>query len=718
MKKITIVLAYLLSGYILKAQDLDIASNVHRILFLGNSITWAGNYTVDIEAWITVHYPERHFEFIDAGLPSETVSGLSEEGHAGGLFPRPDLHERLQRVLDQTMPDLVFACYGMNDGIYKPFDEDRFRKFRDGIQWLHDAVTRTGARLIHVTPPVYDEHIAGNVGYASVLDKYSDWLLDQRASKKWEVVDVHYPMQQYLKAHREVDARYEVDGFALSADGIHPNEAGHWIMARELLRYLGCSRAVHCPSIAQEMATIPQGPAILRLVTRRAMMMRDAWLTATKYKRPGLPVGLPLDEAIARSNRWHREIDALVKGQPVTRIACVGEGTGDRVRGYPELLERMLGKGYFVDIYRTVEDYPAALQSLPNIVLIDPGAVDCRELVRSFKGLPSHPRIVLLLPLPGMVNDTAILPHIRQLAYDEKVEVLDLHSWFIDKEGTTNGADRLADDAQRLAKRLDALLTLKTDTAFNIFERLGVPYSVTSFYGYACAGFSFRGRDCKIVQPKYAAAGHPWVWRARFWGHEPQTDIALLERGYHIVYCDVAELFGNKEAIGDWNAFYALVHGAGLAEKAVMEGMSRGGVYVLNWAAVNAGKVSCVYLDNPVLDLKSWPGGMGRYPASVADRSALMADYHLRDSNALKRFKGSPIDKVEQIAKGHYPILILCADADEVVAPEENTLLFQQRMQRAGAQVTVMHKPGFHHHPHSLPDPEPIVDFVLAHSGR
>jgi hypothetical protein len=39
---------------------------------------------------------------IDAGPPSETVSGLSEEGHAGGQFPRPDLVERLTRVLAVT----------------------------------------------------------------------------------------------------------------------------------------------------------------------------------------------------------------------------------------------------------------------------------------------------------------------------------------------------------------------------------------------------------------------------------------------------------------------------------------------------------------------------------------------------------------------------------------------------------------------------------------
>lgn len=44
--------------------------------------------------------------------------------------------------------------------------------------------------------------------------------------------------------------------------------------------------------------------------------------------------------------------------------------------------------------------------------------------------------------------------------------------------------------------------------------------------------------------------------------------------------------------------------------------MSRGGVYAFNWAAVNPYKVAAVYVDNPVLDLKTWPAGLGRYAAS------------------------------------------------------------------------------------------------------
>ena len=100
---VSIALVFLMFwSLMVHAQNID--PKVKRIVFLGNSITWQANYVNDVIAYLTVHYPDRHFEFINVGLPSETVSGLSEPGHAGGAFPRPDLHERLQRVLDQTRP--------------------------------------------------------------------------------------------------------------------------------------------------------------------------------------------------------------------------------------------------------------------------------------------------------------------------------------------------------------------------------------------------------------------------------------------------------------------------------------------------------------------------------------------------------------------------------------------------------------------------------------
>ena len=87
---------------------------------LGDSITHSGHYISFIETRLRQDNDNRIPEIINLGLPSETCSGLSEPDHP---FPRPTVHERLDRALTKIKPDLVFACYGMNDGIYYPFSE-------------------------------------------------------------------------------------------------------------------------------------------------------------------------------------------------------------------------------------------------------------------------------------------------------------------------------------------------------------------------------------------------------------------------------------------------------------------------------------------------------------------------------------------------------------------------------------------------------------------
>lgn len=305
--QVCILWAFLI-GFGQPANAQGVLKNVKRVLFLGNSITYAGSYVTDIEAYFVTHYPNQSIEFINVGLPSETVSGLSEEGHAGGRFPRPDLHERLARVLTQTKPDLVFANYGMNDGIYLPLDATRFQKFKNGIHWLHDEVVKTGTKIIHFTPPIFDESRGKNVGYATVLDRYSDWLISQKSSAGWEVIDVHYPMKKVLEAHRKIDAE-----FALAEDGVHPSEVGHWIMARETLVYLGEKEAAKAPDVKAAIAVMPASEQIFKLVSQRQTMMKDAWLTATGHKRPEMKVGLPLEEARAQAAEIEKQIRALIK---------------------------------------------------------------------------------------------------------------------------------------------------------------------------------------------------------------------------------------------------------------------------------------------------------------------------------------------------------------------------------------------------------------------
>ena len=288
------------------AQTSPFPKGTKRVLFLGNSITYAGTYVTDIETYFITHFPTQSYEFINAGLPSETVSGLSEPNHADGRFPRPDLHERLDRVLGQTKPDVVFACYGMNDGIYLPLNETRFQAYQDGMRWLHTQLEKSGAkRIIFLTPPVHDDKKLGLQGYNLTLDAYAQWLLTQRDSSKWEVADVHFPMNEFLTRKRTTDSTFQ-----LAPDGVHPGKLGHWLIARQILQFLGQDVA----DASDLTATLPINPRtaeLASLVSQRQSMMKDAWLKLTRHKRPDMAPGLPMTEARRLYNSLETQIKAM-----------------------------------------------------------------------------------------------------------------------------------------------------------------------------------------------------------------------------------------------------------------------------------------------------------------------------------------------------------------------------------------------------------------------
>lgn len=308
-ERLVLLLGILVSATFAQAQTTaPFPKDTKRILFLGNSITYAGTYVTDIEAYFVTHYPNQSYEFINVGLPSETVSGLSEPNHADGRFPRPDLHERLARVLEQTRPDVVFACYGMNDGIYLPLDEARFRPYRDGQKWLHTQLEKTGAkRIIFLTPPVHDDKNLGTKGYNLTLDHYSEWLLAQRDSLKWEVADIHFPMKHYLEEKRKTDP-----SFKLANDGVHPGDEGHWLMAQAVLSSLG-ENVANAPDVHTTLLVNPRGEEIMSLVSQRQAIMKDAWLGATGHKRPEMRQGIPMTEARQRYDELETRIRAIVK---------------------------------------------------------------------------------------------------------------------------------------------------------------------------------------------------------------------------------------------------------------------------------------------------------------------------------------------------------------------------------------------------------------------
>lgn len=309
VKALLFLLVIAISSHVALAQKYGAFSeDVKQVLFLGNSITYSGEYLAYLETIYRLAHPESDLDWINLGLPSETVSGLSEVGHAGGKFPRPDLHERLDRIFSSIRPDLVFVNYGMNDGIYLPYNSARFTKYAEGMYWLDAKIKAIGAQAIFLTPPIYDP--SKGLAYATTLDQYAAWLIDQKDERNWTVIDLHFPMKAYLASQRQMNP-----SFYLAKDGVHPGETGHWLMAKAILEYFGFSEFTSAQTFQESMGKFPKGLELYSLIFQKQRIMRDAYLSETGHLRPGLADGLPLIEAQNQVELLENQIHDLLDGR-------------------------------------------------------------------------------------------------------------------------------------------------------------------------------------------------------------------------------------------------------------------------------------------------------------------------------------------------------------------------------------------------------------------
>lgn len=229
-----IIAGVALGIYTCRAEE-PLITNNQRILFLGDSITFQGGYVKNLELTLA---KKGDFQVLNFGKSSETVSGLSEAAHP---FPRPVLFERLTKVLQTAAPDITFLYYGINDGIYSPFDKNRFEAYKNGLNKAIGFIHGFGSKIVLLTPsPFVGDNQVPNEGLplekysyknpychynGEVISVYADYILNIEDERVAKVIDIYHPL---LKA----------EATAFDADPIHPNAVGHKIISETILQEL------------------------------------------------------------------------------------------------------------------------------------------------------------------------------------------------------------------------------------------------------------------------------------------------------------------------------------------------------------------------------------------------------------------------------------------------------------------------------------------------
>jgi pimeloyl-ACP methyl ester carboxylesterase len=180
----------------------------------------------------------------------------------------------------------------------------------------------------------------------------------------------------------------------------------------------------------------------------------------------------------------------------------------------------------------------------------------------------------------------------------------------------------------------------------------------------------------------------------------------------------VPDMLGCPAAVTHWNTFYReLTEKHGFAKKAALVGLSRGGLYVYNWAAANPDCVACIYADAAVCDFKSWPGGKGKGKGSPRDWKLVLERYGFASEAEALACRKNPVDNLQPLARAKVPLLHVYGDADDVVPWDENTGVVAERYRKLGGDITLIAKPGVAHHPHGLEDSTPIIEFIAKHAA-
>ena len=311
------------------ADDAFYLRDGETVLFFGDSITQSGQYVEYVEAYLRTRFPEQRFTVINHGISSETVSGTTEADHDP---PRPDAHRRFDRDVAAWRPDVLAACFGMNDGNYHPFDSQRYERYQAGVRRLLERGASAGARIALLTPPPFDAYrrAAGDpnavsfgykfaaIDYDHTLTEYSRFvvsLMDEEGGPR--VGDVHTVMNEHLARRRA-----ERVSFTLSPDAVHPDPTGHWLMAQTLL--LAWNAPADCAIAEIDAAALTAKRGEVSEIARDEEGLRFVWTT---------PLPMPLDprwdaasialERVAERLNRHR---LVVAGLSADRYRLLADG--------------------------------------------------------------------------------------------------------------------------------------------------------------------------------------------------------------------------------------------------------------------------------------------------------------------------------------------------------------------------------------------------------
>jgi lysophospholipase L1-like esterase len=206
------------------------------VVFLGDSITAAREYTKTIEHYTLMRYPDRKITFYNAGKGGDTAQSSIT---------------RLQRDVFDRGATIMLVAFGVNDiGWGAKADAEHKQLYLDGIRALLVKCNAEQVRVVVCSPAITAE--APETAEGGFLQKMADDGLELAKSLGAETIDVQRGMRDIQRRIWQFNAgepNRDKHVVLHAADGIHLNDLGQLVMAFVILKGMRAPDSVSAMSI-------------------------------------------------------------------------------------------------------------------------------------------------------------------------------------------------------------------------------------------------------------------------------------------------------------------------------------------------------------------------------------------------------------------------------------------------------------------------------------
>ena len=199
-------------------------------MVVGDSITQSGGqyggYVWLLQRYLNLLYPDKPVEIISSGVSGNTSTQLNERFK--------------QDVLDKK-PDLITINIGVND-VLQSFQTPTTarpnipttQEYQQNLTAMVQAATSKAIPVLLLSPTIIHEDLSSRENQR--IAEYIAVMRDVALQYRCQFIDLNIPFRHVIITYQ----RYGGQGQnLLTRDGIHPNIAGHQIIAYNILKSWG-----------------------------------------------------------------------------------------------------------------------------------------------------------------------------------------------------------------------------------------------------------------------------------------------------------------------------------------------------------------------------------------------------------------------------------------------------------------------------------------------